>query len=123
MDRISKMDGADRRGDRRHCSAALGWFVFVALSLLAALATDGSLLAATIPSPVVSADFEKSFAPFVVRNCVSCHNASDPKGGLDLTHREAVLKGGDSGPALVPGNPDGSYLLQRVRKGEMPPPG
>ena len=66
-------------------------------------------------------DFEKTFAPIAVRHCVGCHNASDSKAGLDLTSGDASLKGGDSGAAIVPGKPEESFLVERIRDGSMPP--
>ena len=50
------------------------------------------------------------------RECASCHSLDGrgpekPKGGLRLTSRAAVLRGGDTGPAAVAGKPDGSLLL------------
>ena len=59
--------------------------------------------------------FDKQVAPLVVRHCVACHNSSDPKGALDLTQRQTALDGGDSGPALVPGNAADSLLVERVK--------
>lgn len=53
--------------------------------------------------------------------CVRCHGANRQESGLDLRSRKAILKGGDSGAGLVPGKPDESLILQRVRDGEMPP--
>ncbi len=47
-------------------------------------------------------------------SCVRCHDASKKKGGLDLSTREAVLRGGDSGPAVVPGNARASFLRKVV---------
>ena len=62
--------------------------------------------------------------PLLIRNCLRCHNASDPAGGLDLTDAHRARAGGESGTAaIVPGKPDESYLLDRVRDGEMPPEG
>jgi hypothetical protein len=66
-------------------------------------------------------DFDKSIAPILVKNCITCHNSAEPRGGLDLTHQEAVLKGGKSGPALIAGKPQDSYLIERVAAGSMPP--
>lgn len=72
--------------------------------------------------------FEKRVRPLLVTHCSSCHG-SDPKkrkGGLDLSHREAILRGGDSGPAAVPGKPDNSLLIQAIRYNDelkMPPKG
>jgi mono/diheme cytochrome c family protein len=53
--------------------------------------------------------------------CVRCHGASRQESGLDLRSRKTILKGGESGPALIPGQPDESLVFQRVRGGEMPP--
>jgi mono/diheme cytochrome c family protein len=55
------------------------------------------------------------------RHCVTCHNASDPKAGLDLSQAETALKGGDSGAVIVAGKPGESLLLERVADGSMPP--
>ncbi|MBI1900428.1 MAG: DUF1553 domain-containing protein [Planctomycetia bacterium] len=66
---------------------------------------------------------EADVAVLIARNCLECHNGSDRKGGLDLTRRAGALKGGESGPALEPGQPDKSLLLHRVEAGEMPPQG
>jgi mono/diheme cytochrome c family protein len=66
---------------------------------------------------------EEAAALLIARNCLECHNPSDHKGGLDLTRRERSLAGGDSGPALQPGDPADSLLVARVAAGEMPPKG
>jgi len=44
-------------------------------------------------------------------NCFACHNAEKHKGGLSLTNRESLLKGGDSGKAIVPRRPEKSLLF------------
>ena len=81
---------------------------------------------ATEPSGDASAAefFEKEIRPLLVARCVECHGANKQSGGLRLDTREAVLRGGDSGPALVAGQPDASLLIAAVRRGEdrqMPP--
>ncbi len=53
--------------------------------------------------------------------CVRCHGEKKQESGLDLRSRETILKGGASGPVLLPGKPDESLLYKRVRDGEMPP--
>jgi mono/diheme cytochrome c family protein len=53
--------------------------------------------------------------------CVVCHGKRRQEGGLDLRTHEARLRGGKSGPALVPGNPDESLLIRRIVAGDMPP--
>ncbi|HTU89506.1 MAG TPA: PSD1 and planctomycete cytochrome C domain-containing protein, partial [Gemmataceae bacterium] len=68
--------------------------------------------------------FEKQVRPLLVEHCFKCHGNGKTKGGLSLASREGVLKGGDSGPAVVPGDPAKSLLIQAVRyEGEtrMPP--
>src|SRR5581483_9904414 len=67
--------------------------------------------------------FETHIAPILEARCVKCHGAEKTRAGLDLRRKFTMLNGGDSGPALVPGKPGDSILLQRVLKGEMPPPG
>ena len=53
--------------------------------------------------------------------CLLCHGRRRQEGGLDLRTREAALKGGVSGPAIIPGNPERSLLVQRIEAEEMPP--
>jgi hypothetical protein len=70
------------------------------------------------------ADFEKHVRPVLVEHCQRCHGGKKQMGGLRLDSREALLKGGDSGPAVVPGKADASRLIHAVRHtGElkMPP--
>ncbi|HXG61209.1 MAG TPA: PSD1 and planctomycete cytochrome C domain-containing protein [Planctomycetota bacterium] len=61
--------------------------------------------------------FEKKIRPVLVEKCYSCHSAQAPKlkANLRLDSREGLLKGGDMGPALKPGDPDGSLLIQAIR--------
>src|SRR5688572_15644116 len=61
--------------------------------------------------------FERRIRPVLVERCYECHSAQAEKlkGGLLLDTREGLLKGGDSGPAIVPGNPDKSLLIKAVR--------
>jgi len=73
------------------------------------------------------AHFESKIRPVLVQHCLECHSieSGKAKGGLRLDDREAVLRGGDSGPALVPGRPEESVLLAAIRHTdpdlEMPP--
>ena len=80
------------------------------------------LTAARAESP---ADFfEMRIRPVLVKNCYACHTGSQ-MGGLQLDTREHVLKGGSDGPAIIPGDPDHSLLIQAVRQThpriKMPP--
>ena len=65
--------------------------------------------------------FDRTIAPILIKHCLGCHNASELQGNLDLTTSVGILKGGDTGPAIVPGMPDQSLLLDRITSGEMPP--
>ncbi len=47
-------------------------------------------------------------------NCIKCHNANKQKGGLVMTSLEGLLKGGETGTALIPGNPGKSELIRRL---------
>ncbi len=57
--------------------------------------------------------FEARVRPLLVTNCYDCHTDS-AKGGLRLDSRAALLKGGQRGPALVPGNPAESLLIKAI---------
>ena len=68
--------------------------------------------------------FEKHIRPIFRAHCYDCHGAEDEvKGGLDLRQVRLMSRGGESGPAIQPGAPEKSYLLERLRSGEMPPGG
>ncbi|MFN0218436.1 MAG: PSD1 and planctomycete cytochrome C domain-containing protein, partial [Hyphomicrobium sp.] len=73
--------------------------------------------------------FEKHVRPVFIEHCHKCHSAEAEKlkGGLLLDTRDGLLKGGESGPALVPGHPDKSLLIKAVRYTDenlqMPPKG
>jgi mono/diheme cytochrome c family protein len=65
--------------------------------------------------------FEQSVWPILVANCVACHGAERPKGGLDLRTVAAILRGGESGTAIVRHDSGDSLLIERIVAGEMPP--
>ncbi|MBB74113.1 MAG: hypothetical protein CMJ75_06320 [Planctomycetaceae bacterium] len=71
--------------------------------------------------------FEKKVRPLLVEHCYSCHSgdAEVIEGGLRVDGREQLLRGGDSGAAIVPGNAEQSRLVKAVRYQavEMPPQG
>ncbi len=60
--------------------------------------------------------FEKKVRPVLVDNCYNCHSANtNAKGGLRVDDRNGLVQGGDRGPAVVPGHPEKSLLLDAVR--------
>jgi cytochrome c553 len=84
------------------------------------------------PPAAPSAEFfEKKIRPVLAAHCYQCHSADAQrakklKAGLLLDSRDGLLRGGDSGPAVVPGKPDDSRLIQALRHAgdlKMPPKG
>lgn len=61
--------------------------------------------------------FERRIRPILVKHCYECHSeqAQEQQGGLLLDRRSGWLQGGDTGKAVVPGQPDGSLLVKAVR--------
>ena len=100
------------------------------LLLFGALAV---VLRAATPTPAISPNdlqfFESKIRPVLVDKCYKCHSkeADKVKGGFLLDTREALAQGGNTGPAIVPGKPDDSLLIQAIRyldeDLQMPPKG
>ena len=99
--------------------------------LIAGIAGTGALLA--VAGPPLQADeeanafFEKRIRPILAESCYECHSeeAGKRKGGLWLDRRSGWEVGGDSGPAIIPGDTENSLLLRSIRYHdpdlEMPP--
>ncbi|HEY0552396.1 MAG TPA: DUF1549 domain-containing protein, partial [Verrucomicrobiae bacterium] len=100
----------------------------LACAMIAVFASMDAGLAAE-PTKAQLDFFESKVRPVLANNCYKCHStkAEKVKGGLLLDSREAVLKGGDSGPALVPFNPEKSLLIEAITYADaelqMPPKG
>lgn len=73
------------------------------------------------PVTAVETVSEHEIRGILQARCVACHGAGEKKGGLDLRTVASRLKGGKSGPALVPGKPEASLLYKRIVDGQMPP--
>src|SRR5262245_16072067 len=71
--------------------------------------------------PSVASVTQHDILPLMLQNCTTCHGGRRREAGLDLRTRASMLKGGKSGPALVPGHPEQSLILKRIRAGKMPP--
>lgn len=84
---------------------------------------------ASTPEAVGLEFFESKIRPLLIENCYKCHSAESEKlkGGLLLDSKDGLLKGGDTGPAIVPGNAETSLLIKAVRYADenlqMPPKG
>jgi hypothetical protein len=108
------------------------WLAPLFLASLAALPAGGAAAAPSAPAPLSSTDlqfFETKIRPVLDDQCYRCHSLQGGKikGGLRLDTRAALLEGGDSGPAIVPGKPDQSLLIEAIRYTNpdlrMPPKG
>ncbi|MFT5468005.1 MAG: WD40 repeat protein [Verrucomicrobiales bacterium] len=93
--------------------------LLLAVSPLAAVAQDAPLEVAKLnrDSPV---DFNAEIVPIMKKNCFACHNQTKAKAKLVLETPEAILKGGDTGPAIVPGNAADSLLFTTAAHIEEP---
>lgn len=67
--------------------------------------------------------FEKDIFPILAQKCHGCHGADAQEAQLDLRKVATILQGGDSGPAIVAGDPAASILVDLVARGQMPPDG
>ena len=77
------------------------------------LALARAALAAT--PPTAENVFAQQVRPLLENKCFQCHGAEKQKGRLRLDSRAAILKGGETGPAIIPGDAAKSLLLQAVR--------
>ena len=93
--------------------SSLSWSLVALVAIAARVATADDAL------------FEASIRPVLVDTCFRCHGGERVSGGLRVDSRESLLAGGDSGPAIVAGDPANSLLLQAIsRHGDvsaMPP--
>ena len=88
-----------------------------ALALALAVWARAPGIAAVSPgAPAVPPGFAKDVAPIFDKWCVSCHGEKEAEGGLRLDSYEALLKGSDDGPVIVPGDPEQSQLLGQMER-------
>ncbi len=72
-------------------------------------------------TPVAPLTFEKHIRPILKAQCFQCHGEEEKlKGDLDVRLTRLLIKGGESGAAIIPGNPKSSHLLDLIKSGEMP---
>ena len=87
------------------------------------LCTLGIIVSTAMLHAEENPTFEKDIGPIFQKKCVSCHNASNQKGELDLTTPFGLFKGGESQSTLVSGDLESSYLYELVHSRMMPPEG
>ncbi len=104
-------------------SARIIWTAFFVALLVLGRMTSG--LVADDLTPQQRDLFEVHVRPTLVRHCIKCHGEDKQESGLRLTSLESLIKGGESGPAIVPGKPGESLLIEALRyeSFEMPPSG
>jgi mono/diheme cytochrome c family protein len=105
-------------------------FRFSSVALLALLAALTAFVraeeSAAFPPEQIEF-FEKKIRPVLVEHCAKCHSAQGEKikGGLVIDSRDGLVKGGDTGPAVIPGNPEKSLIIAAIRYSDedlqMPP--
>ncbi len=82
--------------------------------------------AAQAPGAEKGAFFENQIRPLLAEHCVKCHGPKKAESGLRVDLRSHLLKGGDSGPGIVPGSPEKSLIVKALRHVDdlaMPPKG
>lgn len=111
-----------------------GWRTLALVGFCAILARHGGVRAGTPEAPNSTKDgtafFEKSIRPVLVKHCYACHSSdAESQGkleaGLRLDSKQGLLAGGESGPAIVPGDSASSLLVSALRYDsyQMPPSG
>src|ERR1017187_3554661 len=69
-----------------------------------------------VPASAAQVSYVRQVKPILANNCLDCHSAEDHKGGLDATSVASLMKGGkEAVPAIAPGEPDKSPLVQYLR--------
>jgi mono/diheme cytochrome c family protein len=71
--------------------------------------------------PALVPDFQRDVAPIFEEKCNRCHGAKRRGGKLDMRTMDSLLTGGDTGPAIKPGNSKKSLLIELIHHKEMPP--
>jgi hypothetical protein len=95
------------------------------LRALVVLGLTGAALAPTCPAaaappPARPVSFARDVAPILDHWCVACHGASEAHAALRLDSLAFVMRGGDSGPVVIPGNPEDSLLLAKIEHRHRP---
>ena len=77
------------------------------------------------PAPAREEQFEAIIRPVLVQTCFPCHGGKKTGGGLRVGTRDELIRGGESGPAVVPNQPEQSLLIRAIGYGDdelkMPP--
>lgn len=81
------------------------------------------VLTAAAPIDLTNVNYVDNVLPIFEQHCGECHGADDPEEQLELTRYRSAMVGSQNGPVIVPGDPDGSYLVKMVVSKKMPKKG
>jgi len=96
------------------------------IAAVVALLSTGAVAAAAVgkpaepPEPPEPPSFARDVMPTLGRYCEHCHGARQQHGGLRLDNYENLMRGGDGGPVVIPGDPRGSVLVAKIEHRERP---
>jgi hypothetical protein len=110
--------------ESRGAAPVLGSSVFVRLLIVLGLA-GGALAparraAGATPPSARPVTFAGDVAPILDHWCLACHSGRDADAGLWLDSLGGLMRGGDDGPVVIPGNPEDSLLLAKIERRHRP---
>ena len=88
------------------------------------LCCGAALLGSAIARDRAERFFDRRVAPILTKRCLGCHNEELKNGGISFLDRKSLLHGGRRGPAIVPGQPEQSVLIESLKHEgdlQMPP--
>jgi len=94
-----------------------GWLAVFSLTTICALGVTRNSFEAQKPATLPAAttvDFARDIQPILERRCQACHGLTNATKGLRLDQRAAAMQGGESGPAIIPGNSERSLIIRRL---------
>jgi mono/diheme cytochrome c family protein len=104
------------------------WFLgFAAIAILGWAATTTAVSAGADQEAAKPEFYTSKVRPIFQANCFRCHAGMNRRGGLSMSTRAGMMKGGKDGPVIVPGDPASSRLVKGIRREPpvkpMPPKG
>ncbi len=95
----------------------------VLLGLAGPMCTVAGSIVLAAPPTGKRLTFQHDIKPILEKKCLRCHGGEETKAGLEVSVLVNLMAGGESGPALMAGNPDESLIVELIESGEMPPEG
>ena len=100
------------------------FLVFAVMTfLLTACGAGATSSSSTDTSTVASVSYSKDAMPILQSRCLSCHGGGRASRGLSFDTYDTLMAGSKNGPVIIPGDPNGSRLIQLVQSGTMPKQG